>query len=226
MTIRAIPPGRISNPKLIHVTEQILANSRSNVTIQGHLSEYGYEDEDLEEGHERVNAFSDSLTTYQRLRGQEETLIEERNDTRKAFRKGLLRDHVQRADLAFAEQEGVVTELSIHGLLGDRLTISDWIVRTRRFYSILLDDAELLSVYAERGLGRESLERGLDALNEVADLHREYVARQSEREQHRRIRDDERLALEAWVRKFQRTAKYALESEMDLLQQVGFQVTD
>jgi len=226
MTIRAIPPGRISNPKLIHVTEQILENCRSNSTIQAHLSGYGYESEDLEEGQERVDAFSDSLTTYQRLRGQEETLIQDRNDARKALRKGLLRDHVQRADLAFGEQDGVVTELSIQGLLGDRLTMSDWIVRSRRFYGILMDDADLLSVYAEQGLGRESLEGGLNALNEVADLHREYVARQSEREQHRRIRDDERLALEAWVRKFQRTAKYALESEMDLLQQVGFQVTD
>jgi hypothetical protein len=209
--------GKFIATKLHNIENGILGVEK-NPEIQEMLILFGYTPERMEEGKRLLNKVTHLMTTQ----------VEERSDQFIAtdelgkFRIAAYSDYIvtlKVVRVAFVGQPELLQRFNATGRRNKSL--SGWLRDARIFYTNLLNSPNALAVIAGFGYSVEKLEKELQAVNTVEDLHSKQLSEKSGAQQATLERDKAFDELSKWYSSFRAIARIALYDKPQLLEALG-----
>jgi hypothetical protein len=205
----------------LHSIENGILGVEKNPEIQEKLIPFGYTPERMNEGKGLLNKVIRLMTTQ----------VEERSDQLVAtgelgkFRITAYADYIitlKVVRVAFVGQPELLQRFNATGRRNKSL--SGWLRDARIFYSNLLNSPDALNTLAGFGYSAEKLEKELQAVNAVEDLHSQQLSEKSGAQQATLERDKAFDELAKWYSSFRAIARIALYDKPQLLEALGIKV--
>jgi hypothetical protein len=209
--------GKIIATKL-HSIENGILGVQKNPEIQGKLTPFGYTPERMEEGTAllskatslmtaQVEEYSDQYIATGELGKLWKTAYSDYMVTLKVLR------------VAFVGQPELLQRFNATGKRNKSL--SGWLRDARILYTNLLNSPDALTAVAGFGYSVERLEKELQAVNAVEDLHSKQLSEKGSAQQATIERDEAFDELFKWYSSFRAIARIALYDKPQLLEALG-----
>jgi hypothetical protein len=195
-----------------------IAGALANPEMIKALTPLGFDRKEILKGQELQQSMQ--LMQQARLReenGQKESTQQVRNAFDLAFRQYM--DHVKQARLIFAAVSREWNDLKLGGTRSRNL--ASWISEAKAFYQNALPLADR---FAQRGILAEELAQAQAMIEAVADARVRQNKSRSSYQIAKEKRDSERIALQQWMRKFVKAARYAFDDDPQQLEALGIVV--
>ena len=127
--------------------------------------------------------------------------------------------HVKMARLVVPKDSQDWNDMKLSGQR--RKDMAGWLIQTQAFYENAPAVGEAL---AQRGITREELTQVQKMIETVSDARVEQNRRKGSKQVAKVRRDEERKALQQWMSKFIRAARYAFEDDKQQLEALGIVV--
>ena len=127
--------------------------------------------------------------------------------------------HVKMARLIVPKESQAWNDMKLSGIR--RKDMTGWLMQTQAFYEHAPAAGEVL---AQRGITREELAQVQKMIEAVSQARVEQNRRKGGKQVAKVRRDEERKALQQWMSKFIRAARYAFEDDKQQLEALGIVV--
>jgi hypothetical protein len=202
----------------LHSIENSILGVEKNPEIQERLSPFGYTPERMGEGKGLLNKVTLLMTTQVEERSDQFIATGELDKCRTtAYSDYMITLKVTR--VAFVGQPELLKRFNAIGRRNRSL--SGWLRDARIFYANLLNSPDALAVMAGFGYSVEKLEKELQAVNTVEDLHSKQLSEKSGAQQATLERDEAFDELAKWYSSFRAIARIALYDKPQLLEALG-----
>jgi hemoglobin-like flavoprotein len=209
--------GKIIAKKLLNIEESI-SGVENNPEIQGYLNVFGYTPLRMKEGKELLSKVTNLMTMQ----------VEEYNDQylatneflkawKRAYGKYMITLKVIR--IAFFERPEILSRFNAIGRRNRSL--SGWLRDSKIMYTNVLDTPEALDTMALYGYTTEQLNKELQDVMEIEQLHTKQLGEKGIAQQSTVERDEAFDALCRWYSKFRAIARVALYEKPQLLEALG-----
>jgi hypothetical protein len=209
--------GKIIAAKLLVIENGILG-VQNNPEIQEKLNAFGYTPEIMEEGKGLLNKVTRLMTGQ--IEDYSDQIIATGNLGK--FWKTSYSDYMvtlKVTRIAFVGQPEMLMRFNATGKRNKSL--SGWLRDARILYTNLLNSPEALTVLARFGYSVEKLEKELQSVNTVEELHSKQLSEKSSAQQSTLERDEAFDALCKWYSSFRGIARIALYDKPQLLEVLG-----
>jgi hypothetical protein len=202
----------------LHSIENGILGVEKNPEIQEKLIPFGYTPERMGEGKGLLNKVTRLMTTQVEERSDQLIATDELVKSRiTAYSDYMITLKVVR--VAFVGQPELLQRFNATGRRNKSL--SGWLRDARIFYTNLLNSPDALAVMVGFGYSAERLEKELQAVNAVEDLHSKRLSEKSGAQQATIERDEAFDELAKWYSSFRAIARIALYDKPQLLEALG-----
>jgi hypothetical protein len=209
--------GKVIAAKL-HSVENGILGVEKNPEIQEILTTFGYTPERMKEGKGLLNKVQQLTSSQVEDYGEQFVATSEQEKLRKTS----YADYMVTLKVARVAFVGQPEQLKKFGATGKRSkSLSGWLRDARVFYTNLLNSPDALAVLAQFGYSAEKLEKELQTVNAVEDLHNKQLKEKGEAQQSTLERDKVFDELCKWFCSFRSIARIALYHKPQLLETLG-----
>ncbi len=196
----------------------IISGALANPVILKKLAELGYDRKAILAGQQQLLR----MKSQQQLRESGQNSQKAGTQSmRQAYREADAHylSHVKLARLVVPADSQAWNDLQLAGRR--RKDLAGWMMQTQAFYQYAPTVAELL---VQRGITPEELTQTQAMIEAVAEARVEQNRRKGDKQVAKVRRDQEREALQQWMRKFIRAARYAFAEDQQQLEVLGIVV--
>lgn len=196
----------------------IFSSIRENHILRQELSEYGYDDQEINKGRMLYDTASRMIEHNKTETTEEKMAYEAFSKKFDELKKNYATDR-KKAKIVFKEQEAVLSALKVKGVASVR--ISSLLDDIDTFYKQLQINPALLMPIKRLKVGETHISAQLNLLSDTQKAYENYTKEKGESQQATKDKDDALVALEKWVREFYSVAKIALEDKPQLMEALG-----
>lgn len=179
------------------------------------MSSLGYDNEKIEEGkalHAKVLEFE---TLKNQRHGNQQGMSDSLKTDREAARK-LYMKHVSFARLAFKEDKAVWQKLQLSGKR--KTSIAGWLAQSRYFYEEVTHVSDIMATV---GITAEELQQAWAMIEAVAQARTQWIKEVGDAQLATQKRNQALHELDAWMQRYLKVARLALEEDEQLLEVLG-----
>lgn len=213
--------SKMSTTELLLFSKTALNNTKNVADIQSAMTEYGFDEEKIDEG---IALLNETQALHEAQEQQYGKKYEE-SDTKKAARKAAEKiyiKYVKLARLAFSDSPARLRHL---GIKGRRATdLSDFLKEASQFYNAALNAAEIQAGLSEYGITNAKLTEGKATIDALITSHERQQLAKANAEQSTQVRNDKIIELKEWMSKYIKVSRIAMEETPQLLEALGIVV--
>jgi hypothetical protein len=205
--------------KKMHSMENTILGTLKSPIILEKLTPYGYTRERVMEGKEKLDKVNVLMITQVKEYGKQYAATDEQEK----FLSSTYAQYmviVKVARVAFKKQPDILASLSISGGVRPR-SLSRWLRRARILYTNLLEMPNAFEIISSYGYTQERLQKELNDVEEVENLHIKQLSGKSGAQQSTQKRDEAFDELCDWFSDFRAVVRIALYNNPQLLEALG-----
>jgi hypothetical protein len=202
----------------LHRIENAIKGALGNLEIMKRLSNYGYTEERINRGKVMLENVNHLMTNQVKEYGQQYAATDEQEKFLvSTYAQYMVAVKISR--VAFKKQRDMLTSL---GVIGQRArSLSGWLRDARILYTNLLEIPEALQTMQAYGYTAERLDRELQDVEKVENLHINQLSEKSAAQLSTQERDKAFDELCDWFSDFRAVARVALHDDLQLLEAMG-----